>query len=143
MWVTTSSFVNAGNNGHFLITAATGGASGTFTCTTTTQITETHAASAVADGLVLTFTPTPLNAGIYIVVFASKQVSAGTTTAFKGSALIYAGAGADSSPVSILSNYVGKYGNLVTGRKIQAAAFTINSVNGAATKRMNSTATVA
>jgi hypothetical protein len=135
--------INPTNNGTFVVTASTGGPSGSFTVTKVAQVSEVQAATGNAKGLSLTFTPSPLDSNMYLVVAASKQVSQGVTTAFKGLALIYVGAGADSSPVNLLSAYTTKYGALIYGRKISLAGYVINSGNGAASRRMTTTATVA
>lgn len=143
MVVLVAGFVNAGNNGDFAIQSWSGGAAGTFTVALISQVLETIAATATGVGLQVTFAPTTLDPNMHLVVAASKQVSPGVTTSFKGLAFIQAFAAASTSPKSILAAYQAKYGTLVSGRKIQAGIYVISDLNGAASRRMTTVATVA
>ena len=79
-------------------------------------ITLTNAAFSIA------FTPTPLDADEYLLVFASPQVSAGRS--FQSDMrLIFVGAEATTSPANVFSAYQAKFGTPVTGNKVFVTLF--------------------
>jgi len=143
MAVTVAGFVNGVNNGVKKILSTTGGAAGTFTVARTAEVDETHAGTGTAVGLSVTFTDTPIGATMHLVIAATSQKSAGRFSSFGTPATIKTFAAATTSPQSILTEYQAKYGTLTAGRKIQAALYVVNNVNGASSLKMTTTATVA
>ena len=131
------------SNGVKVVIATTGGAAGSFIAQKGTEATDATAGTGDAVGLQLDFAATPLVAGDYLVVEATRQASAGRASSFPAPSIIQIIAPAATSPQSLLAAYVAKYGALISGRKIEVAAYIINSATGAASLKMTASSTVA
>lgn len=93
----------------------------------------TGAAAAGAGTFTIAFSPTPTDAGVDTIIFATTQLSAGR---FRPGAsqfrIITVVVGATASPANIAAAYVSKFGALVAGTKIFIKAKPINSISGQA-----------
>lgn len=130
--VAITGFVTSGNNVTGVITATTGGASGTFTLDTTTQVNETHAAAASApEGLTVNEAVYNTSADGWLI-FAAAQVSAGRAFIGKRYRLLLAGTSVLAAPTEITTQYTAKFGDLVAGKKVPVLMKYVNKTTGAA-----------
>lgn len=143
MQVTITGFVTGGNNVTGRIIAASGGGAGTFSLDYTTQANETHAGEANGTGFSIDFTPTPAGADNYVVVQATSQQSGGRTFFGSGAKQVKVSAANGTAPLDCTSEYAALFGAFRSGTKIQVKAFMVNSINGAASTPISTTATVA
>jgi hypothetical protein len=129
--VTVAGFSTSGNNVTGVITATTGGASGTFTLNTTTQVDETKAATATAaQGLTVNETTYNTSDEGY-AISAAAQVSAGRTFIGKRYRLIVQGTDVLAAAKEITTEYESKFGALIGGKRVPVLVKYINKTTGA------------
>lgn len=88
------------------------------------------------------WTATPAAADHYVVVAASNQFSPGRSYLGGKPKVMGVSAEAGASPLAILTAYNARYGALKEGAKIKIVAWTINSINGAASTPVAADVTV-
>lgn len=94
-------------------------------------------ADKTAGTLEVVFGPTPVPAGMTLVIEATNQMSPGISNANNKFRVVQVVAAAGSSPVDIFTAYTTKFGSLVVGMKLQVRIKFINKTTGEVSQSLN------